>query len=114
MQRWNVEGAEGSWPVRNREPRVVAGDERACNDQNKSRARCEDSEAVMRAIVGCSERLQWITPCIDRQLPSFARLDGSETRPHTIQARTGETPVLHWRKLLRLECLVYRLAVFGG
>jgi len=70
---------------------------------------------VVRAIVRCSEGLQQgYSPDLILQLPSFGRLDGSKTRPHSIPARTGETPVLRLVQLLRFERLVYRLAVFGG
>ena len=62
VQRWNVERAEGGWPVWNGETGIVAGDERARNDQDESRACGEDSKGVVRAIVRCGERLQWLAP----------------------------------------------------
>jgi hypothetical protein len=65
MQRWNIEGTEGSWPVGDGQAGIVAGDERTGNDENKSRARGEDSEAMVRAIVRCGEGLQRFTPRVD-------------------------------------------------
>ena len=58
VERRNVERTEGSWPVGNGEAGIVAGDERTGNDENKSRARREDSKAMVRAIVRCGEGFQ--------------------------------------------------------
>jgi hypothetical protein len=62
MQWWDAEGSEGCGPVRNGESGVVAGNERTSDDEHESRAGYEDSEAVVRAIIPCSERLQRFAP----------------------------------------------------
>jgi len=62
MQWGNAEGSEGCRPVGDGEAGIVAGNERTSDDEHESRARYEDSEAVVRAIVGCGEGLQWFTP----------------------------------------------------
>ena len=46
----------------NGESGIFAGNERTSDDENESRARYEDSEAVVRAIVRCGEGLQRFTP----------------------------------------------------
>jgi hypothetical protein len=65
VQGRNVERSEGSGPVGDGEARIIAGDQRTGNDENKSRARGEDSEAVVRAIVWCGQGLQRFTPRVD-------------------------------------------------
>ena len=61
-QRWNAEGSEGCRPVGDGKSGVVAGNERAGDDEHKSRTRYEDSKAMVRAIVRCGEGLQLLTP----------------------------------------------------
>jgi hypothetical protein len=58
VQRGDAEGSERRGPVGNGKPRVVAGDQGTGNDENKSRARDEDGEAMVCAIVRCAEGLQ--------------------------------------------------------
>ncbi len=53
--------AEGSWPVRNREPSVVAGDERSRGDDDEGRTRREHGERMMRAIVLCRNGSQSVS-----------------------------------------------------
>ena len=62
MQHRDAKGAEGCGPVGDGEPGVVAGDQGAGNDEYKSRARSEDSEAVVRGIIRCGKSLQRFTP----------------------------------------------------
>jgi len=58
VQWRDTEGSEGCRPVRDGESGIVAGNERTSDDEHESCARYEDSEAVVRAIIRCCERLQ--------------------------------------------------------
>ena len=74
-QRWNAERSERCRPVWDGKSGVVAGDQRAGDDEHKSRTRCEYREAMVRAIVRCGEGFQMFTPGQSNYLPSFARRD---------------------------------------
>ena len=60
-----VKRAEGSRPIGNREPRVVAGDQGSGNDQHKRGRSREYSETVQRTIVrrgnGLQTQLPWVS-----------------------------------------------------
>jgi hypothetical protein len=53
-----VVGAEGGWPVGDRQAGVVAGDERSGDDQDEGGASGEDGEAVQAAVVRDFDALQ--------------------------------------------------------
>jgi hypothetical protein len=46
-----VKGAEAGWPVRDRQPGVVAGDERPGDDEDEGGAGGEDGEAMQSGMV---------------------------------------------------------------
>ncbi len=48
----------GGWPVRDREPRIFARNQGSRNNDDKSKKRNEDRDAVMPGIVGSGFRLQ--------------------------------------------------------
>jgi len=57
-----IDRTEGGRPIRDRQTGVVAGDKSSSNDENKSSAGGKNSEAVMRPIVWCGEKLQMKAP----------------------------------------------------
>jgi hypothetical protein len=71
-QSWNfVERSEGSRPVWNREPGIVAGDQRAGDDEKEGPAGKNDSKAVESAIVRGCDGFQTVPlesgTCLERQ-----------------------------------------------
>ena len=68
--RHAIERAERGWPIRHRKARVVAGDQRARNDQEKSRDRDHDGEPVKAAMIG-DRRFQNPAPCSCGTAPRF-------------------------------------------
>src|ERR1700757_2795369 len=50
--------SEGGRPVGNREPGIVAGDERTESDHDEGSAGDEDGEGMVGAVVGCGNAFQ--------------------------------------------------------
>ena len=118
--------AEGGRPVRNRQTRVIAGNESSSGDDDKSCAGDEDSEGVVCAIVRCGEGVQNRAPLAgeisescsgqcgilaDRARDRRGFSEGSKTKSPLLakSARSGAPGSLF---ASCFEALINRLAIF--
>ena len=108
-----VNGSEAGGPVRDRETGVIAGDQGSRDDEDKSRARSEDGEGVVRAIVRFGQGVQNLILNARSWIPGLAALRTPSVFVWLFSLGRAEHPPPASQQLLGFKACIYCLSVLG-